>query len=712
MWFGLRGYVKGRLAIGFLGVMVGFQVWGIWSGKPLDSIQMLDLGHKGVTARKYGHNDKFKESIPYTFGMDGTPLFLTSATITGNEIISGEPRSDLFNNALGSGAGMKIGIWDRGLPLLTHQELENRLVAGDDAERSASDHATIMSSVLLGTGINPKAKGIVPDANGVVHDWRQDRLEAAQLAAEGLLVSCHAYGMESASVPDFYFGKYLELTWDWDRIMAEMPYYLMVTAAGNHGDLGHNASPIGGDVQAGWDLMLGASLSKNGLTVGAAETVWDQQYLQQAKVATYSGIGPTDDGRIKPDLAIDGRAQQTASGTSDSSYTSAKGTSVATAKISGHLLQLQGYYHSLYGQYMWASTLKGLTLHTCVDVGSKGPDYKMGWGIMDMGKAAEVIRQEGYSAWIVEDTLKAGEVYTLDLQANGEEPLEVSLSWTDPEGEVKAFSRVLNAPDPALINDLDLRLLHDTEIYQPWVLDKYHPDQAAKTGDNHVDPFEHISVDTVDTGTYTLEIRHKGQLSGGAQKFSLIVSGIKASDCRLAVPSSLNVTVVEEQLKIAWEDKGDADAFELQFKAEGDSEWQSRSGEETWIEIDGLAPNIPYVFRVRAICGTSVTSDYSPEQSFELQKNADELMVRPHSLNPEVVFPEVLLLQNPVQDALILSKELPPNTSYKIYRGTGQLLRQGQLRSSRLDVDGFAAGLYILSLECEGTTKSLRFLKK
>ena len=304
MWFGLRGYVKGRLAIGFLGVMVGFQVWGIWSGKPLDSIQMLDLGHKGVSARKYGHNDKFKESIPYTFGMDGTPLFLTSATITGNEIISGEPRSDLFNNALGSGAGMKIGIWDRGLPLLTHQELENRLLAGDDAERSTSDHATIMSSVLLGTGINPKAKGIVPDALGVVHDWRQDRLEAAQLAAEGLLVSCHAYGMEAASVPDFYFGKYLELTWDWDRIMAEMPYYLMVTAAGNHGDLGHNASPIGGDAQAGWDLMLGASLSKNGLTVGAAETVWDQQYLQQAKVAPYSGIGPADDGRIKPDLAM------------------------------------------------------------------------------------------------------------------------------------------------------------------------------------------------------------------------------------------------------------------------------------------------------------------------------------------------------------------------------------------------------------------------
>ncbi|MHA7865687.1 S8 family serine peptidase [Flagellimonas marinaquae] len=712
MWFERRREVKVGLVVGVLGMMLGFQEWGIWSGKPLDSIALLELDDCERPNSKYRHYDRIKQSIPYTFGEDGTPLFLTSATITGNEIISGEPRSDLFNKALGSGAGMKIGIWDRGLPLWTHQELKNRLVAGDDADSSASDHATMMSSVLLGAGINPKAKGIVPDAQGVVHDWSQDRLEAAQLAAEGLLVSCHAYGMESASVPDFYFGKYLELTRDWDRIMAEMPYYLMVTAAGNHGDLGHNASPIGTDTRGGWDLLLGASLSKNGLTVGAADTKWDQTYLKQASVASYSSVGPSDDGRIKPDLAMDGRVQLTASGASDVSYASAKGTSIATAKVSGHLLQLQAYYHSLYKRYMWASTVKGLALHTCVDVGSKGPDYKMGWGIMDMGRAAEVVRQQGYSTWIVEDTLKAGEVYTLDLQPNGEEPLEVSLSWTDPEGEVKAFSRVLNAPDPALINDLDLRLLRDTVIYQPWVLDKYYPNQGARTGDNRVDPFEHISVGSVDTGTYTLEISHKGQLSGGAQKFSLIVSGVKASDCRPAVPSSFNVTVAEERLNITWEDEGNADAFELQFKAEGDSEWQSRSGEATWMEIDRLAPNIPYVFRVRAICGTSVTSDYSPEQSFELQRIADELMLRPHALNLEVVFPEVILLQNPVQNALILSKDLPPNTSYRIYKGTGKLLRQGELRSNRLDVDGFAAGLYILSLECQGIIKSLRFLKK
>lgn len=712
MSFGFQRFLGFYLVLGSTVMILGFLGKEILSVKSLNATRVSNQTHKVGAAHKLCDTANVKVPIPYSFGMDGTPLFLISATYTSEETFSGELRDDLLNNALGSGKGMKIGIWDRGLPLLTHQELYKKLVLGDDADRSASDHATMMSSVLLGAGINPKAKGIVPDAQGVVHDWSQDRLEAAQLAAEGLLVSCHAYGMESAHVPDWYFGKYLELTRDWDRIMAEMPYYLMVTAAGNHRGLGHNASPIYGDARSGWDVMLGASLNKNGLTVGAAETVWDQQHLKQAKVAPYSAIGPTDDGRIKPDLAMDGRVQLTASGTSDSSYTSAKGTSVATAKVSGHLLQLQGYYHSLYGQYMWASTLKGLTLHTCVDVGSKGPDYKMGWGIMDMGKAAEVIRQEGYSAWIVEDTLKASEVYTLDLQPNGEEPLEVSLSWTDPEGEVKAFSRVLNEPDPALINDLDLRLLHDTEIYQPWVLDKYHPDQAAKTGDNHVDPFEHISIGSVDTGTYTLEISHKGQLSGGAQKFSLIVSGIKASDCRLAVPSSFNVTVVEEQLKIAWEDEGNADAFEFQFKVDGDSEWQSRSGEETWMEVDGLAPNIPYVFRVRSICGTSVTSDYSPEQSFELQKIDDELMLRPHTLNPEVVFPEVLLLQNPAQDALSLSRDLPPNTAYRIYRGTGQLVRQGQLRSSRLDVDGFAAGLYILSLECEGVTKNLRFLKK
>ena len=44
------------------------------------------------------------------------------------------------------------------------------------------------------------------------------------------------------------------------------------------------------------------------------------------------------------------------------------------------------------GQYMRASTLKGLLIHTATDCGNPGPDYKYGWGLVNVQAAADLIR--------------------------------------------------------------------------------------------------------------------------------------------------------------------------------------------------------------------------------------------------------------------------------------------------------------------------------
>ena len=46
-------------------------------------------------------------------------------------------------------------------------------------------------------------------------------------------------------------------------------------------------------------------------------------------------------------------------------------------------------------------------------------------------------------------------------------------------------------------------------------------------GDNTVDPYERVDVNGA-SGTYTITVTHKGTLTNGPQRFSLIVTGVSS----------------------------------------------------------------------------------------------------------------------------------------------------------------------------------------
>ena len=300
--------------------------------------------------------------------------------------------------------------------------------------------------------------------------------------------------------------------------MYNAPYYLMVSAAGNAQRSYDNDSPNYGKTADGFDLLLGFATSKNGLTIAGANTkIGNKGELKEANVSSYSSLGPVDDGRIKPDLAGDGTSIFSTSSTSNSSYDTSMGTSMATPGVTGSLLLLQQYHEELYGNYMKAATLKGLALHTADDVNATGPDYKMGWGIMNAKTAAELLQKKDYSSLIKEESLSEGNTYEITVTANGSENLIVSISWTDLEGEFINRGELNNAT-PALINDLDVRVSQNGETYLPWKLNPTKADDAAKKGDNNVDPFERIEVANA-KGEYTITITHKGVLTNGCARF-------------------------------------------------------------------------------------------------------------------------------------------------------------------------------------------------
>ncbi len=129
------------------------------------------------------------------------------------------------------------------------------------------------------------------------------------------------------------------------------------------------------------------------ITVGAVNKVPSYSGPESVQMSGFSSWGPTDDGRIKPDLVAAGVNLFSLSAANDSSYTTLSGTSMASPNVTGSLLLLQELYKNLHsGNFMRSSTLKALAIHTAKETGIyPGPDYSYGWGLLDDQAAAKLL---------------------------------------------------------------------------------------------------------------------------------------------------------------------------------------------------------------------------------------------------------------------------------------------------------------------------------
>ncbi len=605
-----------------------------------------------------------------------------------------------------SGRGLKVGIWDAGVALNTHQEYGARVINVDGS--AIDNHAALVTGTVVSKGIKRKAQGVAFEAEALTHDWSRDKIEVAKAAVEGLLLSNHSYGIKTDRVPDWYFGAYIKVSQDWDKIMYNAPYYLMVTAAGNARNSFDNELPVFGKTRDGFDLLLGFGTSKNGLVVAGADTkVNGQGLLTAAEVSGYSSYGPTDDGRIKPDIAGDGTTIYSTSASSATSYKSSLGTSMAAPGITGALLLLQEYHQDLYDAFMRAATLKGLALHTADDVKEKGPDYKMGWGVINTKKAAKVIRNKAFSSIIEETKLLPGETFSITVKANEIEPFSASISWTDPEGQT-VNRGTLNASTTALVNDLDIRVSRNGETYFPWKLNPVHAASPAVLGDNQVDPFER--VDIVDArGEYTITISHKGELFTGAQDFSLIVTGVELTDCKLEAPTGMQLkSSNEEETGVVWSGTSSETLYEVEYKKETTPNWSTLTTWEPSAQLKGLQKGEAYQVRVRAVCSQNLVSDFSTALHFVF--NGADTVESVEEMIPTNTTLSLRLSPNPVANELEIDAEMTTDAQYTIITTSGNRIRSGDAHS-KIQVSDLAAGLYILVVQDYTGIRSTKFVK-
>ena len=445
----------------------------------------------------------------------------------------------------------QLGEWDAGSVRVSHQEFTdqgNSRVIMQDGASATHYHATHVAGTMVAAGVNINAKGMGYGGSLKAWQWSNDEAEMANAASNGLQISNHSYGTArgwnynngnwtwygSASIDpdeDYKFGFYDSGSRQWDDIAHNAPYYLIVKSAGN--DRGEGPSGAGNgqpEVDGGtdgYDCISPKGIAKNIMTVGAVTEVSNYTGPESVNMSDFSCWGPADDGRVKPDIVGKGVDVYSTMDGSNDAYGSLQGTSMSAPNVAGSMAMLQLHYNNVFGEYMLASTLKGLVLHSADEAGEHdGPDYIFGWGLMNAERAAQIISDNEGQIVIDEIVLPNGDSFTREVTVPEGNNFKVTICWTDVPGS--PTSPQLNPSNPMLVNDLDLKVEDaNSNVYYPYSLNRDDPSAAATTdGKNYVDNVEMILMEGIDAGTYTITVDHDGTLAGGGQVFSMIISGI------------------------------------------------------------------------------------------------------------------------------------------------------------------------------------------
>jgi len=478
-----------------------------------------------------------------------------------------------------NGADLTVGIWDAAAARPTHQEFGSRVTVKE--AMGNHDHSTHVGGTIAAAGVQTNALGMAPSILIDSYEWNNDVSEMTSRAMSypnepgKIQVSNHSYsyicGWEHGYSPPRWYGTWGDRESDffgiydsdvasWDNLCYNAPYFLPFKASGNDRD---NPAPTEGDpfqyyrfpgwrtknsynpskdpCEDGWDnggfdTITIVGNAKNIMTVGAVSdaVTGGVRDPNNGTMTSFSGWGPTDDGRIKPDIVTNGVGVYSPIAGSDSSYASWSGTSMAAPSAAGAAMLLVDYYGRLFpAQEMRSSTIKALIIHTADDLGNAGPDYQFGWGLINAKAAADLIADHNEfpdANMIVEGLLDdVNTVATHNLQFGTAGPIRATLCWTDPPA---AAVSGLDNPSPRLINDLDLRITDPNGVtYYPFVLNPTSPNQPATTGDNTLDNVEQVIINSPNiSGIYTVQVSYKGSLTNNQQYYSLILSGCLLGD--------------------------------------------------------------------------------------------------------------------------------------------------------------------------------------
>ena len=454
------------------------------------------------------------------------------------------------------GSGQIVAVADSGLDD-DHGDFGTRIVGNYDVigDGSTADkhsgHGTHVSCTVLGDGFRGGYGGIAQAADLYFQAMENDNTGNFQSPSlnnllntaynAGARTHTNSWGSSAASQQ----GKYNSETEDvdsranyYDRYYNGVEGLTILFAAGNDGPNSGTVSP--------------PATAKNIISVGNHKN----RYSGSPDVMmSGSSRGPTDDGRIKPDLVAPGgyvrscRAQEatdTGSSTwSNSYYLEYTGTSMATPNAAGAAVMVREYLEEIAQRPSPQGALvKALLVLGAQDIGSRDiPNQDEGWGRVNLRNS--LAPPGGQGIWVDDRSVMSGtgnsKSYAFNVsQASGQ--FKVVLTWSDERG-----SRFSSAQ---LVNDLDLEVTApDGTVY----LGNDFANGRSATGGTRdsVNNLEVVLIDAAATGTWTVKVKDAQHSGSKTQPYAVAVLGHGVNDLRpdpKVVPEAFEMNVAIPQV--------------------------------------------------------------------------------------------------------------------------------------------------------------------
>ena len=453
------------------------------------------------------------------------------------------------------GSGVTVAVADSGLQEgdaeTMHPDLAGRVdafFAYGDLEDAADEHShgTHVTGIIAGDAATGETDdygyryglGVAPGAHivaqrifdGVGNYEAPPSFEALTHDAvrAGAKIGSNSWGDDTQGRYDLSAAEFDGLVRDADTGTAGDQPYILEFSAGNAGP--------------GIQTIGSPAVAKNVIATGAVENDRFDLYIYDTgrdMMADFSSRGPTEDGRIKPDVVAPGTwiaslrsslaDDENAWAPISNNYLYQGGTSQAGPHVSGAAAVFVQYYRQTVTNTTPSPALvKAALINSCIDIEDGtgeaiAPNNNEGWGRVDL---TEIVDSDRRFRFVDQTTsLTNGQTFeTRLIVASSGEPLKITLAYSD----VPAFPGTI----PALVNDLDLEVIApngDTFTGNQLVYGESVPNATGYDSINNVEAV-HIAVPIA--GEYIVRVHGRNVVEDARpdtatidQDFALVSSG-------------------------------------------------------------------------------------------------------------------------------------------------------------------------------------------
>lgn len=447
-----------------------------------------------------------------------------------------------------TGEGVTVGVGDDSQPF--HVDFNDRVTNFNPATNTF--HGLHTTGTVAGGGIIDELyQGFAPKAQIVTNVFSQIITQAPRYEQDfNMKVTNNSYAAIVGNCG--YSGTYDAASQYLDQLALNNPQLLNIFAAGNDGPLICGAYPqsyatVGGSYQSAKNTLVVANTGKNGDILSAG-----------------SSRGPAKDGRMKPEITATG--VQITSTVFNNAYGLSTGTSMACPNVTGAAALLQQRYKQLNGgQYPSSDLLKAILMNSAADLGIPGPDFRYGFGRMDVGQALETINNARYQSQTVAHN--AQQNHTIAVPANLSQ-LKVMLYWNDvPASPVNA---------KALVNDLDLKVTTPGgATHFPLVLnpEAAHVTDTAVEGADHLNNAEQVVINNPAAGNYAVNVTGFN-IPTGSQSYRIVYQFV-TNDIKVNYPGSGTKVEAGSTIYVHWAAPAATGNYTVEYSTDNGGSWNN-----------------------------------------------------------------------------------------------------------------------------------------